>query len=149
MKRNVWMAALLGIAFALAGAAFAQSPAERPREVPPAAAAPQGNAMTPANPSHGSPPQATTLRGMAAEGLKGQPVYNRQAEEVATVAGVGEDPMRGRVAVLEVGGFFGLGAKSVAVPLERLEIDGQGRLVMDTTEDELKSWPQFQGKIQG
>lgn len=50
-------------------------------------------------------------------------------------------------AVIGVGGFLGMGAKTVAVPFQTVELtrnaDGAERLVLRRTKDELKSAPDF------
>lgn len=50
-------------------------------------------------------------------------------------------------AVLDVGGFLGIGAKSVAIPMDRLTVaqteGGAVRLWVDMTKDELKALPDY------
>ena len=49
------------------------------------------------------------------------------------------------VAVLSVGGFLGIGAKLVAVPFERLQIDREGNVTLpNATRDSLRELPEFQ-----
>jgi hypothetical protein len=47
-------------------------------------------------------------------------------------------------AVLAIGGWFGFGAKSIAVPYEAFEINHDGHeIVLDTTRDELEAADEF------
>jgi sporulation protein YlmC with PRC-barrel domain len=47
---------------------------------------------------------------------------------------------------IDVGGFLGIGEKLVAVSpneLENLMVKGTGRMVLDTTEQQMEKWPEF------
>lgn len=77
--------------------------------------------------------------------LKGATVFGQNDEKVGTVAhmhGVGNT---GRV-VIEVGGFLGFGAKSVAVAASELDImrdeSGSIHAVTNWTKDQLKDMPE-------
>lgn len=53
-----------------------------------------------------------------------------------------------QMAVIEVGGFLGIGEREVAVPFERLNIlrnaDGDMRVYIDSTEERLEALPEFE-----
>lgn len=86
---------------------------------------------------------------MTAEVLVGAPVYGPDSEKVGVVGDLllsGEDEVRS--AVIDVGGFLGLGSKPVAVPFDTLHFarDGAGGTVhahISWTKDELKARPEF------
>ncbi|MDO9525981.1 MAG: PRC-barrel domain-containing protein [Gemmobacter sp.] len=78
-------------------------------------------------------------------------IYGRDDETIGSVSSliVGTD---GRItdAVIDVGGFLGLGAHSVVIPFSDLtvlrETNGPDvRIHMDTTKDRLKSMPNYYG----
>ena len=52
--------------------------------------------------------------------------------------------------VVSVGGFLGLGEKNVALKMDRFKVmpqaDGQARITVSATEDELRKAPEFQSK---
>lgn len=79
--------------------------------------------------------------------LDGAKVYDRSDESIGSVTElkVGAD---GKIthAVIDVGGFLGMGAHSVLLPFEQLTVlrktDGDDvRVHVDTTKDQLKSMP--------
>jgi sporulation protein YlmC with PRC-barrel domain len=69
-------------------------------------------------------------RGYRASKLKDKPVFNEQGERVGEV----DDLIIGRdgkiFAVVEVGGFLGLGEKLVAVPYQSLRVDDRASKVV-------------------
>jgi len=82
--------------------------------------------------------------------LLGKTIYTNQSEDADAIGDVNDVVMtkdgRARAVVVGVGGFLGLGEKEVAVDFSRLNwviVDGDRRLMMDTTADELKSAPEF------
>lgn len=87
--------------------------------------------------------------GYRASELIGSSVVNDQDERIGTIDDfvIGRDD-RVLFAVLQVGGFLGLGGKLVAVPYQSLvlsEEDGKLRVVLPgATRDELKKVPEFQ-----
>lgn len=58
-----------------------------------------------------------------AESIKGSSVRNQQGEEIGQVEGLVVDVKKGQLsyAIVGVGGFLGVGEKSVAVPWDRLQ----------------------------
>ncbi|MBM2576987.1 PRC-barrel domain-containing protein [Jannaschia sp. Os4] len=67
-----------------------------------------------------------------------------EIEEVREVSGLGHP-----LAILEVGGFLGLGEHTVAMPMPSLTIlrdaDGDIRAYIDATEEQLEGLPEFEG----
>ncbi len=69
---------------------------------------------------------ATLATGRRATKLIGATVYNEQGESIGEVDNLIILPGGGNpVAVLSVGGFLGIGAKLVAVPYERLQMNAE------------------------
>jgi hypothetical protein len=84
-------------------------------------------------------------KGLRLSRLHGSKVFNDQHEQIGTVFDfvVGQD--YALFAVLEVGGFLGLGAHLVAVPLKTLVFDDLGRsfLLPGATRKALRGFPEF------
>lgn len=83
---------------------------------------------------------------LSASTLTGTTVRNRQGETLGDIKDFMLDPENGRVmyAVLDFGGFLGIGDKYFAVPMEAFSIDtGREELVLDVTKDTLENAPGF------
>ncbi|MBK5926561.1 PRC-barrel domain-containing protein [Rhodobaculum claviforme] len=83
--------------------------------------------------------------------LEGAKVHGRDDETIGSVSTLTLGA-EGRIdaAVIDVGGFLGIGAHSVLVPFDDLTVlratDGSDvRVHMDTTKDKLKAMPQHHG----
>lgn len=83
--------------------------------------------------------------------LESATVYGRDDEKIGAISAlkVGTD---GRItdAVIDVGGFLGLGAHSVLLPFNQLAVlrasNGSDlRVHLDTTKDKLKAMPEYTG----
>ncbi|MDB5409814.1 MAG: hypothetical protein JWL84_4726 [Rhodospirillales bacterium] len=83
--------------------------------------------------------------GYRASKLTGQTVINDKNEKIGTLDDliVGKDKVL--FAVLQVGGFLGLGGHLVALPYEELQIDDAGKKITlpGASKDELKKLPEF------
>ena len=77
--------------------------------------------------------------------LIGGSVVNDKNEKIGTLDDVIADKKRVLFAVLQVGGFLGLGGKLVALPYESLNISDDGRKIElpGATKDELKKAAEF------
>ncbi len=89
-------------------------------------------------------------RGYRMTSLIGRDVFNDRDESVGVVDDfimTRETPDRISFAVLEVGGFLGIGAKLVAIPFDSLQFDQSGdklRIVLPgATRDTLEKLPEF------
>jgi hypothetical protein len=84
-------------------------------------------------------------KGYRTSRLEGREVWNDRKERIGTIADfvIGRD--YALFAVLEVGGFLGLGAHLVAVPVKTLVFDEAQRRVLlpGATQKALKSVPEF------
>ncbi len=84
--------------------------------------------------------------------LVGLRVQSSQGEDLGRISGLVIDPKDGRVAfgVLTYGGFWGFGAKYVAVPLTVMDLktDKNGKpdaFILDMSKEQLASAPTFEG----
>jgi sporulation protein YlmC with PRC-barrel domain len=84
-------------------------------------------------------------KGMRASKLIGERVVNDKNENVGKIDDIIIDNNNGMFAVLQVGGFLGLGSKLVAVPFDSLKIDEAGKKVTlpGASKDELKKLADF------
>ncbi len=85
--------------------------------------------------------------------LVGLKVQSSQGEDLGRISSLAIDPKDGRVVfgVLTYGGFWGFGAKYVAVPLTVMDLktDKNGKpdaFVLDISKQQLASAPTFEGK---
>jgi sporulation protein YlmC with PRC-barrel domain len=69
-------------------------------------------------------------KGYRASGLMGATVTNDKNERVGTIDDLIIDRERAIFAVLQVGGFLGLGGRLVAVPYQSLNIDDAGKKIV-------------------
>ncbi len=73
--------------------------------------------------------------------LEGATIYGPDDEKIGSV-----NHLHGTSVVIDVGGFLGIGAKPVAMPLSRLDFmrdeDGDVHAVTSWTKDELKAMPE-------
>ena len=77
--------------------------------------------------------------------LTGSSVTNEKNEKIGTIDDFVVARNRSLFAVLQVGGFLGMGGHLVAVPYESLVIDDEGRTVQlpGASKDELKKLPEI------
>lgn len=83
---------------------------------------------------------------LSASSIRGTSVYNPKGEALGDVKDLMVDPASGQVAyaVLDFGGFLGIGNKLFAVPMEAFNVDtGRERFVLDVTKDRLETAPGF------
>ncbi|MDB6107298.1 MAG: hypothetical protein JWO52_7297 [Gammaproteobacteria bacterium] len=77
--------------------------------------------------------------------LRGETVYNSTNEKIGSLDDliVGKD--RVLFAIIEVGGFLGIGSRLVAVPYTSLQISADGKRITlpNATKEQLKSLPEF------
>lgn len=83
---------------------------------------------------------------LSSSSLTGNDVENRQGESLGDIKDLMLDPRSGRVAyaVLDFGGFLGIGNKLFAVPLESMTLDTAAhRFVLDVDKERLENAPGF------
>src|ERR1700731_4340389 len=84
-------------------------------------------------------------QGYRASRLIGTGVINEKKEKIGSIDDIIIDTHRDLFAVLQVGGFLGLGAHLVAVPYQSLKIDDEARTIElpGATKDALKDVAEF------
>ena len=84
-------------------------------------------------------------KGYRASKLIGTGVTNDKNEKIGSLDDLVVDKNRVLFAVLQVGGFLGIGSRLVAVPAESLVIDDAGRKIQlpGASKDQLKSLSEF------
>ncbi len=78
--------------------------------------------------------------------LSGADIYNAKGDHIADVSDLMINRGSGRVdyAILKTGTTLGMGGKSIAIPFNSLTWDaGKEHFLLDTTEDNLKTYPEF------
>ena len=82
---------------------------------------------------------------LSADILEGATIYGPGDEKIGSVSHVHGSAAASMI-VVDVGGFLGIGAKSVAVPIDQLEFmrdeNGDVHAVTNWTKDELKEMPE-------
>lgn len=76
---------------------------------------------------------------MSAEELKNMSLVSDTGEEIGQVDRVGHE----RVVTVDVGGFLGVGEKTVAIPVSELHVSSDGSLQTTLTKEELEARPEF------
>jgi sporulation protein YlmC with PRC-barrel domain len=154
----------LAAALLLAPAAFAQSDATKPEATKsdqPGASQPAIGTTTPETTTETTTPATTkatvespsgTLgvasvkleHGRRASKLIGTAVYNDQNQKIGSIDDLiltNEDKVV--VAVIQVGGFLGMGGKLVAVPYSQLRLDNDKAVITGADKNALNSMPTF------
>ena len=83
---------------------------------------------------------------LSSTSIQGTNVINLQGESLGEIQDLMIDPQSGRVtyAVLDFGGFLGIGDKLFAVPLQAFQIDRTNeRFTLDVTKERLENAPGF------
>lgn len=130
IKKTVLAATILSTAVAIpAWAATTESPAKDQRPHASQAAAEVG---------------APSVMGISTRAFVGASVHNADGERIGEVHDlfVGDDD-RVTHAVIDVGGFLGLGEKRVLMPFEELKTDAAGEVVVSANRGQLEALPGF------
>lgn len=135
---------LLACALALAASAPAARAQDQPAPATPAPPAEQKPLQTPPSVT-GTP--ATVIDGAAAVALLGKPVQTLKGEDLGRVVDVITD-RNGmlRAAVVDFGGFLGVGTRKIAVDWRALhfpEKGGMDKLVAELPRDQLRAAPVY------
>src|ERR1700758_4338078 len=140
------LAAVLAL-IAAASFAFAENNTEK-TEPPPAA----GTTTPPAAPP---PPQVTpeitVLNKHEVEGVLGRDVRSAADEDMGRIVDVVVDSAgQVRAAVIDFGGFLGVGSRKIAVDWNALHFppagDAQGMVTLELTRDQVKAAPEYKDK---
>jgi sporulation protein YlmC with PRC-barrel domain len=114
-------------------------------------AADEPGAVTPSVGTSAEPFTDTVLDGMTTDQLVGMDVVDSDGESVGSVSDllIGADNTIDR-AVIDVGGFLGFGAKSVAIGMDRLSFaEGDDKIMLAATREELDAMPEWERSDQG
>jgi hypothetical protein len=99
--------------------------------------------------ARGEPPPHITLPAGRVSSILGRAVLDGKGTEIGPVVDVLVDGHgRPRVAVIDVGGFLGIGVRRVAVAWETLRfdrVDGAARITEDLSLDEVAAAPEYKG----
>src|SRR5262245_28657078 len=143
-KHSVFLGMLAGLSLMLASDVLAQQPA--PPE--PGKSASQSSQSSPS--ASGNKADAlTAVQGvlLSTETLLGSKVKNRQGRDVGDLKHLMLEPHTGRVryAVVAMGGFLGMGEKTVIVPWNALEVARDGKaLVLNVSPQMLQQVPAYE-----
>jgi sporulation protein YlmC with PRC-barrel domain len=143
-KHSVLLGMLTVLSLMLASGVLAQQPAPPEQDKP----ANQSSQNPPSASSH-TPDALTAVQGilLSTETLLGSDVKNPQAQDVGTLKQLMVDPHTGRVmyAVVAMGGFLGMGEKTVIVPWNALEVGRDGKsLVLNVSPQMLQQAPAYE-----
>jgi hypothetical protein len=85
-----------------------------------------------------------SLDTLGTDEIVGKSVVSQQGEEIGTIDEVVMDQTsQQQLAVIDVGGFLGIGEKSVAISFDQLELSDDGRVRSDLTRETLQSQPEY------
>lgn len=120
--------------------AFASDDAQGP---PPGASADHASIGT------AEPPSVTVLNSHEVEGILGRPVLGAADENMGRIVDVIVDRSgRVRAAVIDFGGFLGVGSRKIAVDWSALHFPPPGqpnaKISLDLTRDQVKAAPEYQ-----
>ena len=143
-KHSVFLGMLAVLSLMLVSGVFAQQPA--PSEQSKSASQ---SSQSPSSASGPKPDTLTAVQGMllSTEALLGSDVKNPQGQDVGDLKQLMVDPHTGRVmyAVVAMGGFLGMGEKTVIVPWNALEVARDGTsLVLNVSPQMLHQTPAYE-----
>jgi PRC-barrel domain protein len=151
LRSVVMTLAAAAAALALVALAYAQAPAPE---------TPKADAAQPESPSPQSPPQAAVPPGTPAtatvmskgdvQGVLGKDVRSTTDEDMGHIVDVIVDSSgEPRAAIIDFGGFLGVGSRKVAVDWNALHFtpgDNPSPVTLDLTKDQVKAAPEYAEK---
>ena len=88
--------------------------------------------------------QGQSLDTMSPDEIVGKAVVSAEGEEIGDVQEVVQDPASGdQFAVVDVGGFLGVGQKSIVIGFDELKVSGDDRLESDLTRETLQTETEY------
>jgi PRC-barrel domain protein len=101
-----------------------------------------GNAATPSN-LPDSPP-VITLDSRAVHGILGNAVRSAVGEDMGRIVDVIVDRSGdARAAIIDFGGFLGVGSRRIAVDWNAIRFNGLNQITLDMTRDQVKAAPEY------
>ncbi len=154
MRRRSWITAALtpscGLLLVLAASGFPVA-SETPRSIKPTgkylAAAEEVAAPTVDTDQNIRPglPAATILDTREGRGILGSAVRSATNEDMGRIVDVVVDRAgAARAAVIDFGGFLGVGSRKIAVDWNAMRFTGTKDITIDLTRDQVKAAPQYQ-----
>jgi sporulation protein YlmC with PRC-barrel domain len=140
--------AAISAAAAIASIMFAAAvPITLAEDSPLSARSEQPDVGTPANPE--VPPPVVMLKSHQLEGILGKEVRSATGENMGRIVDVVVDSSgQVRAAVIDFGGFLGVGSRKIAVDWSALSFppanDKAGRVTLEFTRDQVKAGPEYQ-----
>jgi sporulation protein YlmC with PRC-barrel domain len=132
-------AGALSLAAAMPAPAFAQTASAEPAQVQPVKPAPAPSA---AAAQKGATP-ATVLDDKDVETVLGREIYSSTGEDMGRIVDILVDHHGGvRAAIIDFGGFLGVGSRKIAVDWRALQF-GQDRAISSLTRDQVRVAPEF------
>jgi len=139
----------VAVAAAIASIALAAAtPISMADDSPPQARTDQPDAGPPANPAE-LPPAVAILKSHELAGILGKEVRSATGENMGRIVDVVVDRTgQVRAAVIDFGGFLGVGSRKIAVDWDALSFprpdDKAGRVTLEFTRDQVKAGPEYQ-----
>jgi hypothetical protein len=149
--RSFSLAAIVLAAFAAAAASAADETASPPAAgtPPPPPAAQQQNPTPPVTPKPPAPPASVTIIGAKeAHGVLGRDVRSAANEDMGHIVDVIVDRAgTARAAIIDFGGFLGVGSRKIAVDWNALRFgrvaDTSDAITLELTKDQVKAAPEY------
>jgi hypothetical protein len=134
-------------ALVAAGIVAAANETAAPSTQPPATATGEPPAARPASPTS-EPPAVTILPNHEVEGILGREVRSAADENMGRIVDVLVDRSgQVRAAIIDFGGFLGVGSRKIAVDWNALHFPPPGqagaRITLDLTRDQVKAAPEY------
>ncbi|MGC2812283.1 MAG: PRC-barrel domain-containing protein [Bradyrhizobium sp.] len=143
------LVAIAFAAFAVAAASAADEAASPPAGGNPPPPAQQQNATPPVTPKPPAPPVSVTIIGAKeAHGVLGRDVRSAANEDMGHIVDVIVDRSgTARAAIIDFGGFLGVGSRKIAVDWNALRFgrvaDKSDAITLELTKDQVKAAPEY------
>lgn len=136
----------------LAAIALAQAPSQVPQPEPPKADSVQPEKFAPPQPAvpPGTPASATVFDKSYVQGVLGKDVRSATGEDMGRIVDVVVDRAgEPRAAIIDFGGFLGVGSRKIAVDWNALHFspsDKPSEVTLDLSRDQVKAAPEYGDK---
>lgn len=140
------------IAALLAAITLAQAQSQAPQSEPPKAdaAQPETPAVPQATVPPGTPPSATVFDKSYVQGVLGKDVRSATGEDMGRIVDVVVDSAgEPRAAIIDFGGFLGVGSRKIAVDWNALHFspsDKPSEVILNLSRDQVKAAPEYRDK---
>jgi len=92
----------------------------------------------------GAAPPATTLDGNWVHGILGSAVRSAADEDMGRVVDIIVDRFgTARAAIIDFGGFLGVGSRRIAIDWNAIQFTGPDRITLDMTRSQVKAAPEY------